>query len=168
MRIMREYIKNRQDRNGIMMDEFYDAWMFLCGHPIFVNKDDPTHDASEWYFTRNLDIEVVKVNPETDEIDDIKTKNTKTSVWLECGTNKDHDIDLDCGGDTFEEAIIKLAELVKRKYGDYNDGYSNGQINLEPRVLVEPFEISEETLAVVDKSMENFKKGIASEPVGLS
>ena len=43
MRIMREYIKNRRDRNGIM-----------------------------WYFTRNLDIEVVKVNPETDEIDDIK------------------------------------------------------------------------------------------------
>ena len=31
-----------------------------------------------------------------------------------------HDIDLDCGGDTFEEAIIELAKLVKKYYGDNN------------------------------------------------
>lgn len=46
--------------------------------------------------------------------------------------------------------------------------YSNGRIELEPRVLVEPFEISPNTLNMVDKAMENLKKGIASEPIDLS
>ena len=55
-----------------------------------------------------------------------ETKNTKVEIWLEHGHyDVDwgacvHNIDLDCGGDTFEEAIIKLAELVKRHYT--NDG----------------------------------------------
>jgi hypothetical protein len=49
-------------------------------------------------------------------------------VWLEHGPweqldktslpQHTHDWDLDCGGDTFEEAIIELANLVKRHYND--------------------------------------------------
>ena len=46
--------------------------------------------------------------------------------------------------------------------------FPNGKIELEPRVLVDPFEISEDTLRMVDVSMKNLKKGIASEPVDLS
>lgn len=46
--------------------------------------------------------------------------------------------------------------------------FPNGKIELEPRVLVEPFEISEETLHMVDASMENLKKGKASKPIDLS
>ncbi len=46
--------------------------------------------------------------------------------------------------------------------------FPNGKIELEPRVLVDPFEISEDTLRMVDASMKNLKKGIASEPVDLS
>jgi len=69
-----------------------------------------------------LYIMVVKVNPLTNEVDDDQTKNTKTQVWLEVGPWSEqyhtHDWDLDCGGDTFEEAIIKLADLVKQYYGD--------------------------------------------------
>ena len=46
--------------------------------------------------------------------------------------------------------------------------YPNGKIELQPRVLVEPFEISEDTLRMVDSSMANLKKGQASEPIDLS
>ena len=91
--------------------EFYDAWEFLLEHKMF-NR----------YFRDILYIMVVKVNPETCEVDDDNSKNTKTEVWLECGPwsadYNTHDWDLDCGGDTFEEAIIKLANLVKEWYDD--------------------------------------------------
>lgn len=75
-------------------------------------------------FNNELWIEVVKVNPDTNEIDNDCTKNTKVQIWLEHGSYDTewggctHDIDLDCGADTFEEAIIKLAQLVKEKYND--------------------------------------------------
>ena len=45
-------------------------------------------------------------------------------IWLECGEpfeEKDgsiqtyHNTDYDTGGDTFEEAVINLAEIVKNK-----------------------------------------------------
>ena len=51
--------------------------------------------------------------------------NTKTEVWLECGKyDKNtccHDIELDCEGDTYEDAIIELANLVFKEYGEYNE-----------------------------------------------
>ena len=31
-----------------------------------------------------------------------------------------HDTKLDCGAPTFDEALVKLARLVKRHYGDFN------------------------------------------------
>ena len=46
--------------------------------------------------------------------------------------------------------------------------YSDGRIVLEPRVLAKPFEISEKTLAAMDRSMENFKQGKVSAPIDLS
>lgn len=89
--------------------DFYESFNYLENHKIFAGA-----------FTCVLDIAVVKVNPETLEIDDDETKNTKINVWLECGPKREnyfeHDIDLDCGGDTFEDAIIELAKLVKNKY----------------------------------------------------
>ena len=101
------------------MDEFYDAWTFLADHPIFIRDDDLVKEPHYFCFQRNLDIEVVKVNPETNAIDDDKALNTKTAVWLECGIEENHhDIDLDSGGDNFEDAIIRLAMLVRDKYGD--------------------------------------------------
>ena len=42
------------------------------------------------------------------------------------------------------------------------------KIELEPTVLSVPFEISENTLNMIDSSAENFKKGIVSEPIDLS
>ena len=92
---------------------FYDAWHFLLNHPIF--KD---------MFVDSLYTMVVKVNPKTMEVDDNFSKNTKVQVWLESGEYEEeygmccHNIDLDCGADTFEEAIIELAYLVKENFTD--------------------------------------------------
>ena len=92
--------------------DFYESWRFLAKHKIF--------DESFEY--DRLWIHVTKVNPKTGKLDDDITKNTKVEIWLECFPDDEngrfHDIDLDCGGDTYEEAIIKLASLVKKKYGD--------------------------------------------------
>lgn len=93
------------------MNEFYDAWIFLSEHPIFRNL-----------FECGLYTAVVKINPETRAVDDDPAKNTEVEVWLEHGSYDDnyqhtHDFNLDCGAPTFEEAIIKLAELVKVHYG---------------------------------------------------
>ena len=93
--------------------DFYEAWEFLNHQPMFYMN-----------FAYDLWIDVVKVNPETNAIDIDKDKNTKVQVWLEHGEYDSeyhscgHDIDLDCGGDTFEEAIIELARLVKENYTD--------------------------------------------------
>lgn len=92
---------------------FYTAYHFLENHKLF-------NDA----FAYSLYPIVVKVNPDTYAVEDDDTKNTKVRIWLECGGPDDeyggfvHDIDLDCGGDTFEEAIIELAKLVKKHYTD--------------------------------------------------
>lgn len=104
-------------------EEFYIAWYFIVEHPKFMD------DGENQTFPYGLDIEVVKVNPETMSIDDDRSKNTKVQIWLEHGpyeyiksmmsNTPTHDIDLDCGADTFEEAIIEMAKLVKKKYGDY-------------------------------------------------
>jgi hypothetical protein len=103
----------------------YEAWYYLVNHPAF---EHPEYGPEFSTFPRDLDIDFVKVNPSTNIIDDDDSLNTKTEVWLEFGPPwfdeesgkwySSHDIELDCGGDTFEEAIIELARLVKKHYGD--------------------------------------------------
>ena len=44
----------------------------------------------------------------------------------------------------------------------------DGKIILEPRELVAPFSVSANTLHMMDKSMENLKKGKVSDVVDLS
>ncbi len=97
--------------------DFCDSFHFLLKHPIFNNR-----------FMKGLDLFVVKINPKTKRVDNDSTKNTKTEIWLEAGPylydephgcKWSHDLDLDCGGYTFEDAIIKLAEPVEKKYGRY-------------------------------------------------
>ena len=94
-----------------MFENFYDAFHYLRKHEMFQGN-----------FESCLDIEVVKVNPLTKSIDDDNSLNTEVNVWLECGKYSQyvnwHDIELDCGGQTFEEAIVELANLVKKNYGD--------------------------------------------------
>lgn len=112
-------IKMKKDR----FDDFYKAYNFLSCHPMTDGcYENLAFEISHFYDC--LNIEVVKVNPTTNEIDNKDSLNTKTQVWLEFGSWSDkencpcHDTNLDCGGDTFEEAIIKLANLVAIYYDD--------------------------------------------------
>lgn len=112
---IKKHIKNKK------IEKVYD-WLEL--HPLFKSQ-----------FNKNLHIEYVLVNPKTNRISNKKKKNTKVRVWLEVSyPHFEHDesflgtearfistIDakLNSGGDTFEEAIIKLAKQVYKHYGDY-------------------------------------------------
>jgi hypothetical protein len=112
-------------------NNFYSAWRFLVQHPMFFNPElypNIDNEDRKYYtsFHECLCIDCQKVNAITHIIDDIKKLNTHTEIWLECGPMhyveawgqyaSTHDCRLDCGGDTFEDAIIKLAKLVKRYY----------------------------------------------------
>lgn len=65
--------------------------------------------------------------------------------------------------------IKKRVTLRGAKYANYHvQEYPNGRIVLEPRELVSPFEVSRNTLGMMDSAMVNVKKGKASKPVDLS
>ena len=62
----------------------------------------------------------------------------------------------------------KRVTLRGAKYEYYNvQEMDDGSVILSPRVLVSPFEISENTLKAMDDSMENFKAGKVSKPIKL-
>ena len=44
----------------------------------------------------------------------------------------------------------------------------NGTIVLEPRELIAPFQVSEKTLQMMDKAVDNLKSGKVSSPIDLS
>ena len=46
--------------------------------------------------------------------------------------------------------------------------FDDGRILLDPRELTKPFQVSANTLSMMDSSMENFKAGKISEPIDLS
>jgi hypothetical protein len=46
--------------------------------------------------------------------------------------------------------------------------YSDGPIILEPRELINPYELSKRTLKTMDESIKNLKGGKVSEPIDLS
>ena len=57
-------------------------------------------------------------------------------------------------------------KIRQSKYSYYNvKEYDDGHLELEPRILISPDEISENTLKMMDKSVENLKKGISSEQI---
>ena len=45
--------------------------------------------------------------------------------------------------------------------------FEDGRILLEPRELIAPFQVSENTLHMMDQSMENYKAGKVSEAIDL-
>jgi hypothetical protein len=123
------------------LSSFYEAWWWLYKHPAFFKHGIRSGQPG---FFEALDVSVQKVNPKTGVIDDDPSKNTRVEIWLEVGPWGDpaseelskiwgdippdhpishgiatHDYELDCGGATYEEAIIKMATLVKEHYGTY-------------------------------------------------
>jgi hypothetical protein len=62
----------------------------------------------------------------------------------------------------------KRVTLRGAKYEYYNvQEMDDGSVILSPRVLVPPFEVSENALRSMDQSMENFKAGKVSKPIKL-
>lgn len=96
---------------------FIKAWWWLHGHPINMRPSATNPESKYNTGLYQLDIDVHEEDTENN------------IVFLEFGSYPDfdeygiydrmHDPRLDCGGKTFEEAIINLAALVKEHYGDY-------------------------------------------------
>ncbi len=65
--------------------------------------------------------------------------------------------------------VKKRVTLRGAKFRNYHvQEYSDGSIMLEPRELVAPFEISKNTLSMMDSTVHNIHKGKVSRPVDLS
>lgn len=63
----------------------------------------------------------------------------------------------------------KRLTLRESPYEYYHvEHYTDGSIVLQPRQLVEPFRVSENTLGMMDKSMKNVKAGKAGKAIDLS
>ena len=61
---------------------------------------------------------------------------------------------------------VTLRESVFNYY--HATHFEDGRILLEPRVLIAPFQVSENTLNMMDRSMENYKAGNIYEAIDLS
>lgn len=107
---------------------FYESWCYLEDHNLFNLVSAYTENGEEKEFKDTrfgsmLDVQAVKVCPESLHIEQDGSRNTKLQIWLEPGVVaivddeavSAGDYGLHCGGDTFEEAIIKLAQIVKGK-----------------------------------------------------
>lgn len=123
--------------------DFYTAYNFLAEHKMV---QIPYPKDSEYignFFEKCLYVEVVKVNPETGIIDYDNKEDSKTQVWLEFGpieyddhSNEVvpvHDCHLDCGGNTYEEAIINLANLVNLYYHDNGEEKAMAKVDVKTK-----------------------------------
>jgi len=113
-------------------ESFYNAWHYLNEHPIYWQlwrEPDPEHlnyrNLDHGFgMLRGIDVDVVRVNPADQRISEDPALNTLMQVWLETGeigwpgNDRYHNCKLDCGGATYEEAIVRLARRVHGYYGN--------------------------------------------------
>jgi len=147
---LKKYLKNTKD--------FHNAIRFLELHP--ANQRLKWGPPDEW-FHENLWWAVVKVDPKTKRIETKKNKNwrknkkgkfpndkkrnTETNVWVEWGPYNEHDttfgsdgvsshdMRVDTGGKTFEEAIVNLAHNIWLLYGDNKDAPDDAKLAKKDR-----------------------------------
>lgn len=113
------------------INDFHEAFEFIASHSKFMAPILPEDDSPKESLIHELYIMVVKVNPNGEYIDNDPSLNVKTKVWLEYGPahycehsnrwTSSHDYALDSGGDTFEQAVIEMANLIIKNYGDDSD-----------------------------------------------
>ncbi|QSH91972.1 hypothetical protein C5N99_04980 [Treponema medium] len=72
----------------------------------------------------------------------------------------------------YYDAKIESKKRVTLRNASYEyfhvEEYDDGRILLEPRELTKPFQVSVNTLKMMDTSMENFNKSLVSEPIDIS
>ena len=116
-----------------------ELWNWLYEHPVYVFPQGDIPDF--WHaLATGLDIDYAKVSPKSLRRCKDEKLNTQVRCWLEFGPlwmpdeeqralmgdsapdspQASHDIRLDCGGDTFEEAFRNLCLLVLKYDGDYD------------------------------------------------
>jgi len=102
---------------------FVDKYYWIVNHPLNRNLSNHIISANE------IDVLPSLVDPEIGEVNlDDDTKNTKVEYWVELSyldLDEDimcHDYRFDCGGDSYEEAVEALFQLVYDKFGDYTIG----------------------------------------------
>jgi hypothetical protein len=111
-------------------DDFLCAWTWLNEHPLFYRFHREFHERGLNDERGILDggVEVIptKVNPVTGRCSEDQTKNTKLEFWAEvfmCSMVPDetirlHDYERDTGGDTYQEAIVKVAREIYAHHGN--------------------------------------------------
>jgi hypothetical protein len=146
---------NKVETNKREFKDVVTAWDWLNLHPAFdfeareivlspkkkwMKKAGVREKTRVWFqdntFAESLSVDFVRVNPQTGAIDNDDSKNTQIEVWLEAGGPVEdeslgkryrvsHDYKLDCGGPTFEIALLQMAGNVLEVYGDYEvDGHA--------------------------------------------
>ena len=65
--------------------------------------------------------------------------------------------------DTKNRITVRDSKYAYYYVAEFNDG----TIVLRPQVLVDPEELSENTLNMMDKSMENYKSWVVSKPIDI-
>lgn len=134
-----------------------DKYYWITNHPKYVP------------FGQDAVIEITPhmVCPETNRIEDLALLNTKLRFWVELmipyeDTENNyhglaHEWELDCGGDTWEEAVEALYQLVLEKYGNYG----GAELDEHHKAWLEEMKIKQPCYSTIyDKLMEeldNFK-----------
>ena len=99
--------------------DIYDKYWWVKEHPRLDKRNVGIAD---------IEIDIQKVNPKTKSIDDDNSLNTKIEYWIEVMTHQldddhqwiaCHETDLDCGGDTLDDAINNLYNLTINLFGEY-------------------------------------------------
>ncbi len=111
--------------------DFYTAWHWLQGHPIFWYFGYRAHESNlchERGVDEGLEFHPAKVNPNTLSVSKRSSKNTLLQIWVEVfptslkqGSNNSvrlHDVDCDTGAGTYEEAVIAVAKLIYAHHGN--------------------------------------------------
>jgi hypothetical protein len=126
---------------------FYNAWHYLNEHPVYwklerygagqADLDALPLRHLKWllhdygFGSGGISMAVARVAPDGRTSGD-PALNTRTEVWLETGEfawsavsehhvepgTHYHNYKLDCGGGTYEEAVVKMARNVHRFYGN--------------------------------------------------
>lgn len=118
-----------------------DKYWWIQGHVAFLNVD---------MIECTIEITPHNVCPLTERIERYEFLNTKTQYWVELiapwqdPDSKEwfssHEVDLDCGGWSYDEAIDNLYQLVLKKYGPYTEEEYDDKFNeLHKTATMRPF-----------------------------
>ena len=149
-----------------------EKYYWITEHPAYV----PFGDVAVIEITPHM------VCPETNCIEKLDFLNTKLRFWVEFMTpfydeelkahHHIHDWELDCGGDTWEEAVEALYQKVLEKYGDYTEedadnhrkeamkDFDMDSFFKNAKVISESEPNTDEIIPLLDYEIESFEEDI--------